>query len=302
MLGGGRVKKHESTIKLYYRLYDFLIAGKTQTYICKVLRRDKAQISRMTKALEQGGWINCDRHFQRTKIYTATKKQFNIKTLKEVYKLTTSRSQRLHRRCQIIQIQKSSFICDVIHPPNSKMFWDKEWEHNGLHHTLIEWPFANIGSVKFDRMTSQKTDQLRIILPRLLWEKDNDNPQTYLLEIADKCATWFMKKSGIRLDNLHICQKPDYALVLTDKKLIGMAQQGTFRAGDIMIDSSAPDELPEIESKDWDVISGLASAPDDIRMLKEEISEIKSMITEMRSEFHELMRIPKTPDSFIEVA
>ena len=226
----------------------------------------------MVNRLIEGGYIVCTNPQSRDKFYCATKKPFNAS---ELYKLPSSKSQRIHGRCNIIQIQKSSFITKVAGPPNGDVKWDKEWECNGVFHKLYSYPFSNIGTVRFQRITGKESDQLKIILPRLIWERDNGNPEKFLLELAGRCGTWFMKHFGMELLGLDVCQRPDYALALDDPGLVDMAQRATYRNDDLMIDSSAPDNIPEIESKRWDVIDGLASAPMRIGVLEGKMNSLE---------------------------
>jgi len=75
-----------------------------------------------------------------------------------------------------------------------------------------------------------------------------------------------------------------------------------------MVNSSAPDEIPEVESKDWEMIEDLSNAPAQIRQLKGEVSEIKSMMYELVEQQREMMGMlqglvsaPVRPDDFREV-
>lgn len=288
--------KKSITIDLYREIYNRLISSQSQTKISKVLQKDKAQISRMVNRLVEGGYINCLNPQSRDKIYTATKKPFKAEL---VYKLPSSKSQRIHGRCNIIQIQKSSFITRVLSPPKKDVKWDKEWVSNGVNHQLFSYPFPNVGEVKFQRIIGKNSDQVKIILPRLVWDKHDENPGVFLRELADRAGSWFMKHFKIEMAGLDVCQRPDYALMLTDPKLVNMSQHGTYRANNIMIDSSSPDNLPEIESKDYDDILLLSNVPGEIRNLKRDMAEVKGVVFEIRDMF---INIPVRPDERRDVA
>jgi len=216
-----------------------------------------------------------------TKWYTATKKPFNIKSTKELFKLPSSKSQRVHGRCNIIQIQKSSFIADVEKDySNGYEKYDKSWKINGVSNFLYSYPFNPVGEVKFQRIIGKNSDRVKIILPRLIWERDNGDPKSFLFDVAERCCSWFTKNFHVLLGNPVVCQKPDYAMLLDDSRLVEMAQSGTYKSYDksIMIDSSAPDCLPEIESKDYDVVNGLADAPKKIVLLEHRMSKMESAL------------------------
>lgn len=288
--------KKQATINPYREIYNRLIGGQSQKKISMVLQKDKGQISRMVNRLIEGGYIICFNPQSRDKIYIATKKPFKAD---EVYKLPSSKSQRIHGRCNIIQIQKSSFITRVLSPPKKVVKWDKEWESNGVNHQLFSYPFSNVGEVKFQRIIGRNSDQVKIILPRLVWDKKDSNPEKFLRETADRAGSWFMHRFKMELVGLRVCQRPDYAMMLTDPKLIDMAQHGTYESNGVMIDSSAPDDLPEIESKSYDDIFLLSNVPDEIRNLKQEMAEVKGVVFEIRDMF---MGGPVRPDERRDVA
>lgn len=295
----GNIKK-PSTITFYKKLYRLLCEGVCQKNICTILKKDKSQISRMIYRLECGGWVLCINPNERSKIYTATKKPFKINTTKELYKVNTSKSQRLHTRCNIIQIQKARFICDVKKVNKTDCKWDRGWElRNGVSKFKYSYPFDffNGGCATF---IINKEKSLEIWLPRMIWDNRWGNPHSFLLDCANRCANWFMNRFKIELDNLRVCQRPDFSLVLTDPRLIELAQNGTYRFNGIMIDSSSPDNIPEIESKDWDMISGLSSVVPRVDRLERKVFEIKELVVSMKGDLVEIkgfFSVPVRPDS-----
>jgi hypothetical protein len=279
-----------------------LIKGKSQNQICKVLQKDKGQISRIVNRLVSGGYLVCKNPQSRDKIYIATKKPFNAK---EVYKLPSSKSQRIHGRCEIIQIQKSSFLTHVKSPPKVNVKWDKEWDINGLHYQQYAFPFPSVGDVKFQRIIGKNSDKVKIILPRMIWDRSEGTPEPFLREVADRAGTWFMHHFKIELVGLSVCQSPDYALMLTDSRLIDLSRKGTFHNDKVMLDCSKPDELPELESKDFDLIDGLSQAPVRIARLEKEVSEIKHIVVDLSGSVKELVGLfkfsPVRDDGFEDV-
>lgn len=252
----------------------------------------------MTNRLIEAGYIRIFNPRSRDKNYVATKKPFNIKNTKRLYKLPSSKSQRLHGICNIIQIQKCSFKADVKHPPLKDVKWDREWDlNNGVRYQQYGYPFPNIGSVKFQRIKSINKDVVKIILPRLTWENDNGDPNDFLRETAFRCASWFKKNLLIDFGELRVCQRPDFAIPLTDKHLVDLSQRGTYSNSVLSIDSSSPDNIPEIESKDYDVINGLSTVVPRVNRLERDMVEIKGIVIEIRDEFRSVFSQPGKPDN-----
>ena len=242
----------------------------SKVQLSRVYKRnyDKAYISRIVNKLMHTGYLVCVNPTSRSRCYSATKKILTSKKISRLIKLEDMKSQRLHGICNIVQIQKSTFITQIRSGPYKNIKWDKSWSTRGLDHFIYSYPFENLGSVSFQRMKSMGTDQLKIILPRLLWNKDDGNPGEFLRELADRLGTWFMKRFKIELVGLRVCSKPHFAVVLTDPRLIKIAQGGTFRVNDFMIDSSAPHNVPEIESEDYDLLDELTNCPRRVRELE----------------------------------
>lgn len=235
----------------------------------------------MVSKIEDTGCIQCDTHHSNPKFYTATKKPFNYTSVKELYKVKSSRSQRSHGRCKIVQIQKATFKCKILNNKNLNIKWDKEYTlRNGVSGFVYSYPFRELNGavVVFRRIVSLKgSDQLLIDIPRIDWMIENGKPYEYLLEVAQKCAVWFQKNFTVELSDLEISKLPENALVLNDPLLIELAQKGSYSVGNLKIDASEPHGIPEIESTDYDLIEGLASAPKRINVLEQRFSKMEGM-------------------------
>lgn len=276
-----------TTSELYHVIYSRCIKGDSQKELRDFIHNkygrnyDKAYISRIVNKLITTGYLICHNPRSRSRCYYATKKILTSKKISHLIKLEDIKSQRLHGICNIVQIQKSTFITQIKSGPYKNIKWDKVWSTNGLDHFLFSYPFENLGSVGFQRMTSMGTDQLKIILPRILWNKDDGNPKEFLRELADRVGTWFMKRFKIELVGLRICSKPHFAVVLTDPRLIKIAQEGTYRINDFMIDSSPPHNVPEIESEDYDLLDDLTKCPKKIMELEERLDKVVGMVDKL---------------------
>lgn len=306
------MKKRLTTSELYHIIYRQCIKGDNHKQVIDYIYRnhkrkyDKAYVSRIINKLVVSGYLLCHNPRSRDHCYYATKKILTTKNISRLIKLEDIKSQRLHGICNIVQIQKSTFITKIKSGPYKNVKWDKVWSINNLNHFLYSYPFEDLGSVGFQRMTSKGTDQLKIILPRILWNKEDGNPEEFLKEVADRCGTWFMKHFKIELVGLRVCSKPHFAVVLTDPRLIKIAQSGTYNINNYMIDSSPPHNIPEIESSDYEYLDDLTNCPSKIRELEElvdrlvaSIDRIDNNINSLNEKIDSLFQ-PSKPDSRLE--
>lgn len=301
-----------TTSELYHIIYRQCIKNNTQKEIKEFIfdrykrNYDKAYISRIVNKLMHTGYLVCVNPTSRSRVYSATKKILTSKNISHLIELENVKSQRLHGICNIVQIQKSTFITKIKSGPYKNIKWDKEWSTRGLNHFIYSYPFEKLGTVSFQRMTSMGTDQLKIILPRLLWNKDDGNPKEFLREVADRCGTWFMKRFKIELVGLRVCSKPHFAVVLTDPRLIKIAQEGTYRVNDVMIDASPPHNVPEMESDDYDYLDELTKCPKRIRDLEMRLDKLAVSIEKIDNNINSLsikldsLFQPVKPDSRLE--
>ena len=304
------MKKNLSTSQLYHVVYGRCIKGDSQKELRLFIHNkynrnyDKAYISRIIGRLIEGGYLLCFNRRSRVRSSVATKKPFLLKDVSLLTKMSSNRSQRLRGRCNIVQIQKSTFITDVVSPPKISVKWDDERVlKNGVCQFQFSYPFENIGSITFIRTVGKSKDSLLIILPRFLWEKQNGDPRSFLREMADRAGSWLMHRFKMECSGLRVCQSPDFAMPLTDKKLIRMAQCGTYTVNGFMIDSSSPDNIPEIESKDYFDLLELTDTPKRVKELEElvdrlmvSIEKIDNNINSLNSKIDSLF-MPVKPDS-----
>ena len=302
-----------TTSELYHIVYGRCIKGECQkelrSFIFKKYGRnyDKAYVSRIIGRLIEGGYLLCFNPRSRVRSYVATKKPFLLVDVSLLSKMPSSKGQRLRGRCTIVQIQKSSFICDVRHGPRIVVKLDDTRKlKNGVIQYQYSYPFENIGSVTFVRTVGKKKDSLQIMLPRFLWEKANGDPYPFIRELADRCGVWLMHRFKMDMSGLRVCQRPDFASPLTDRKLIELAQRGTYTVNGFMIDSSSPDNIPEIESKDYFDLVELTEAPMKIRELEDMINQVVLSIDKINNNINNLsvkidsLFMPGKPDSRLE--
>ena len=141
------------------------------------------------------------------------------------------------------------------------------------------------------------------MLPRFLWEKANGDPYPFIRELADRCGVWLMHRFKMDMSGLRVCSRPDFASPLTDEKLIRLAQRGTYTVNGFMIDSSAPDNIPEIESKDYFDLLELTETPGRVRELEVGIDKLVDTIDRIDININNLsikidsLFMPSKPDS-----
>jgi len=295
--------KEPETARLYKRVYDLLIAGKHQAEISRDIRYDKAHISRITKALIQGGYIVCINPNSRQKFYEATKKKFLLKDARSLTKVSSVGSQRSHRRCNILFISKSTYKTTVRSEPKIPVKWDDErFLTNGVKVQQYNYPFENLGLVRFMRYKGSNQDNLYIVLPKILWEREAGPPHDYLREMADRCGTWFMHHFKIELSGLEESQRPDIGVAAREPELIHAAQNASFNVNGMMLDTSAPDYTADVESKDFDDIINYLDSTKKIKILEMKVNHIEETISKLDSKLDYLIGLfekpEPTPDSF----
>lgn len=279
----------------WIRLYNLCVRGYPQYKICRVLKRDKGQISRMTNALVDNGFLICINNRDRVRFYEATKKKLSPD---ECVILSTIKREKIVSRSlgryELRKIEKCSFSCSIVDSEKSKFdsqynkySWDESRSIGNGNSVLVNqfsFPFKNLGgdNIIFQRYQGRNTgsDKLIIILPRLLWHKNNGDPEQYLFEIGSQAGVWFAKHFNMILGtDLKFCQRPAYCAMLTDPKLIRMAQRGSYNnVNGFDLNSSPPFNQPEIESKSWDDLEELTCLPLRVRELELEVNRLTVII------------------------
>ena len=291
---------------LYKHVYNKLLRGLHQAEIARILGYDKAHISRITKALVYAGYIVCIDPNSREKFYEATKKKFNLKDIIAFTNISSVDSQRSRGRCNILRISKASFKTAIKGFNGKKIKWDKSYKlNNGINVYQYEYPFENIGSVKFRRMQGPHSDNLLIILPQILWEREAGDPEDYLFEVADKAGYWFMNRFKVNLQGLEPVEKPDIGTAVREPELIHAAQNASFNINGIMLDASGPDSTADIESKDFDDIINYLDSTKKIKVLEIKVNRIESILDNLTVKIDEIFNTvvippvrPITPDVF----
>jgi len=273
---------------------------------------------KIIKELEAEGLIVCINPKGRPKFYEATKKPYPINEDK-LTKFTNNNSVKLTNiSCgnkegklkrldppvqggsKTVQIQRAQILFHVLVPPPANTKWDKQYQlRNGVKVYQYSHPFKNLGTVVFQRYKSEKTDKLLVTLPRMLVSKeqirDEKAVNDFLIDFAMRAVAWFQKRFKCRLGLPEIATKPDFAVVVEEPELAQALQKYTFKVGEVWADSSPPDNLPEIESKNpvhiinylesvqkiKDIEDNLNQTTDKIKNLEQQLAIISRQVSEL---------------------
>jgi len=294
------VRKHD-TEALRLDVYNRLIAGQHQAEIARVNRCDKSTICRITKALLNDGYIRCVDPFSKVKFYQATKKMFSPVAATSLHSSSPRKTKILRGGRNVLRISRATFQTEVRGEAKKEIKWDSGVSRlrNGVVFRDVVYPFANIGDVRFRRITGSHSDVLQIILPEVLWEKDAGEPFGYLKEMADRAGTWFMKRFCIDLGGLECVVKPDIGAPIREPELVRSAQRASFNVDGVMVDTSAPDCIAEFESKDYDVTVAYIELPKRVLALEERLSRFEELLgglDEKLSRMLDVFDVPSSPD------
>jgi len=239
-------------------VYRLLVGGLCAVQIAKKLQKSKGYISKVVRKLEQGGYVICINPKEKPRFYTSTRKVYNGSKFPP---LLPKKETRLSHRLLTVEIQKSSFTCDVLIPP-TKAKWDScyEWRPGVMVFQYVH-PFKDVGEVRFRRFVSESRDRLMIILPRLLVKKEEvAGAEELLAGYARMAASWLKKRFDMPLGDVVLCQKPHYAVPALEPELVEALRKRSFKVGEMMADTSPPDCIAEVESTDGrDVVNYLES-------------------------------------------
>lgn len=286
-------------------VYDRLIQGQSQSKVCERLKLPKSTVNEITSLLLKAGYIECSTPGAKPLFYQATKKLFMAREIIVLESTRRSRSPE-EKRYNIIQIQKGAFRARFLRPPAYPIPWRKTWTASKVQgFTFSAYIPEAGGEVVFIRLIGPKGgDILRIFLPRMNFTKDEANYQTvFRWEKAKEARAWFQHKYKCYLGDLIMGQIPDFAMAITETRVIKAAQQGTYRIGELTLDMSRPHGLAELESKNIDDVMQYAALPDRLNATEIEVSELKAKIARLEAllELKILQINRKKPDDFVEV-
>lgn len=284
------------------RVYDLCISGLPAKKICSIIRRDKAQVSRVIKSLVDNGFLICVNQRDKVLFYEATKKRFTDKDISTVSTIQQRVRISTEEQGSFIRVHAIRFISTV--ERMGKVPWDKKWCCKETEHYFVNYPFLNVGNVGYEWIKSKRTNQLVIHLPSIRWNVGDGNPEVFLRGVADSCGTWFMKRFKCDLRGLRQCGKGHFEMPVHDKRLVSMAQATTVRVGDFVLDTSLG--YPEFGSVEgFDPLAKIISSVDRVDELEKRIDRIERSVEKLTISIERLTKIfdiPVRPDDKRDVA
>jgi hypothetical protein len=291
------------------RIYKLLITNHNQSQICRIIRRDKSVVSRVTSALIDGGFVQCINQRDREKFYEATKKKFLREDAVILSTIQLEKKPFQNERGSFLRVHAMKYVSTV--ERMGKVPWDKKWTAKETNHYFLHYPFLNFGKIGFEWVFGKEKSVLIIHLPSVKWNPQNGNPEIYMRSMADQAGTWFMKKYHCDLRGIRQCGKGHFEMPVHDEHLVRLAQETSVRVGDFVLDSSLG--YPEFGSVGgYEILSELLSLPKRVAVLEAQmvvvvrsIGEVaESIKTLQRSidELNVLLRQPVRVDEFRDVA
>lgn len=295
--------------KVFERVYSMCIAGFTASKICRILKRDKGQISRIINALVDAGFLVCVNPRDKIRFYEATKKQLSPDDAVILSTIQQEKKKKLEDGGCFIRCHAMSYLTEVVkmgHVP-----WDKRWVANGVSHCLYRYPFDGVGEVSFQWMRGGGSNRLRINLPSIWINPSDEDPNGYLRGVADQAGTWFMKRFKCDLRGLVQCGKGHFEVPVRDPSLVSLAQRSSFKRGDFVLDTSLG--FPEFGSVGgFDPLKSVLEAPGRIDGVEERLSRIEESVERLSVSVEaltgridglvRLLEAPKRPDEKRDVA
>lgn len=299
------MNKKPSTKQLYYDVYKHLRDGEIQSKIVKFTGYDKGYISRIAKRLVESGYLVKYNDPGRETFYSPTKKIFSPDKFRQLTKLNPVRHEILRHRRNILRIQKCTFRSKIVDDSKSCIKWDSGPNYiNGVSFYDYCYPFENLGVVRFRRFVGKDEDSLLIIMPSVSWAYgDDDNPDLvndqihcFIKEQAGICHHWFMKRFKFNLSCLEVCQKP-HICSPAPGHLAEAGIRGSYNVNGVMLDSSAPDNIPEVESEDAGDVITLLNAPMRIKELEIRVGNMEKVLVRIESGINRIESMFSPPNN-----
>lgn len=280
-------------------MYEQAVMGVPAKKICLVVKRDKAHVSRILKALVELGFIYCINQSERVHIYEATKKPFPSDDVVILSTISRRMRGKAAYKGYSMRCHGLFFKADVV-SWGRELKWDKEWETKGSHHSFFVYPVRNLGSVSFHRVTSRYSDVLRVNLPNIHWSVEREYPvEKYIGNIARKVYSWFCREYSVSILNIQKCEGDSAGLPVHDLEMVSLAQKRSVKFDDgFMLDASPPENRPEFEGP-VGKMAELISCPSRIDVLEKRVEGLVASIERLAVTVDKLVGLfdaPRLPD------
>lgn len=274
------------------RIYALAIEGFPAKEICNLLRRDKAQVSRILKAFEKLGFLVCINPGDKVKFYEATKKSFSPDDEKQLSTILREKPRKKAYGGYETRVHGISFKANIISWKKG-IRWDYTWSTNHTNHYLLRKK-----DFTFIRHKGKRKDTLVIVIPDLLWNVRCKGSVTDAIRHKARLAMGaFASHYKIRLKDFVECPGTSYAIPVRNIELVKMAQRKTvyFDSG-AMLDASHG--VPEFEAP-LNIMQELLSLPDRVSQLEQNLNKLEltlSKISQQMDRVEKFFSNPKIPD------
>lgn len=278
---------------VYQRVYKLAVMGVPAKKICRVVKRDKARVSRILGALVDSGFLVMVNPGDRVRFYAPTKKKYSPDVDVVISTYLKEKTAKMGYSGYFTRCHGLSYTA-VVKTWGKSITWDKEWKSRGASHYLYRYPFARLGSVGFTRIRGKYSDTLRVDLPPVRWSVARGDPEQYLYGVARKVTGWFCDRYDVVVSGLVKCDGDKHGLVVRDAGLVKVAQEKTFSwSNGVELDASHG--VPEFEGP-WDVMSELLRLPKRVEMLERAVAVLSQSIPLLQKSVDDLnkMLLPRS--------
>jgi len=285
-----------------YKIYEYLIDGKLQSWITKTLRVDKAYVSRTTKKLLRLGYIKKAINKRRHVVYRATPYKLTNPTPVENTTLRWERRlppeidlQKALKECveawniaiqeKDINVHHISYKFPVVQKPKrSKIKWDNITDFNGVTQRFLKYWDETVGDISIRYSENRYVgDDIVIWLPSYTVPAgQHAQEETIKQEYIWKASAWVQKLLYCRLGVPEIYREPHYATEVREPELIELIESGkTFNFGTVHFDASPPEKVAHFESTDFDKTKCYSELPDRVMKLETTMDAVLGAINGM---------------------
>ena len=278
--------------EVWQEIYSLAIQGYPAKKICKFLRRDKAQVSRMISALEMAGFLVCINPGDKVKFYEATKKPLTPDDTNALSTILQEKPCKTGYGGYQTRVHGISFKANILQWKKG-IRWDYTWSTNNTNHYLLRKD-----DITFIRHKGKNKDTLVLVIPDILWNVRTKGSVTK--EIRHKARIImgnFASHYGIRLNGFVECPGTSYAIPVRNVELVKMAQKKTvyFENGTIL---DASHGFPEFEAP-LNMMQELLSLPNRVSQLEQNFEKLESTLSRISQQMDRIEKLfsqPKLPD------
>jgi hypothetical protein len=279
-----------------HEIYDLAVEGLPAKKICFLLRRDKAQVSRILRSFVELGFLYCVNPRDRVKIYEATTRRFSgeqklVDSITFQSRIPKKDYGGYYTRCHGLRYR--ALIKTWGKDP---AFLDDQWETRGSVHYLYHQSFQGLSvePVAFIRCKSRYSDTLSIIFPdRFFNTQRSGDVGDWLFNQVRKVVGWFCSEYGMVVSELRECSGVSHAISVRHPELVKLAQERTvyFDNGAVL---DASHGTPELEGPE-DLMRELFRLPGRVDALEKRVDRIEDGLVRLTEKIDRLLVLFDSP-------